>query len=111
MGVIITLQTSLAEKHIVDILPDKPTTLDAMIVTKILSQKGTNSLGDFEVRYIFEPEALKIVDEYVGSLYICYSTNNPLNMYIASEIKFGLLNTEVAHLVEKNNLFKRFTDK
>jgi len=44
-------------------LPDKPTTLDVMVVTKILSDKGTNSLGDFEVQYVFDPPAMKIVEE------------------------------------------------
>jgi arachidonate 5-lipoxygenase len=34
-----------------------------MIVTKILSQRGTRSLGDFEVQYIFEEKAREIVDE------------------------------------------------
>lgn len=53
----------LEENHILRMLPDKPTTLDVMVVTKILSQRGTKSLGDFEVQYIFEPEARKIVDE------------------------------------------------
>ena len=44
-------------------LPDRPTTLDIMIVTKILSSRGTKSLGDFEVQYIFEEKAREIVDE------------------------------------------------
>lgn len=57
------LQTPLEESNVLNMLPDKPTTLDMMIVTKILSQRGTKSLGDFEVQYIFEPEARKIVDE------------------------------------------------
>ncbi|XP_052225504.1 allene oxide synthase-lipoxygenase protein-like isoform X2 [Dreissena polymorpha] len=51
------------ETELVSMLPDKPTTLDMMTVTKILSSRGTNSLGDFEVQYIFEPEACKVVDE------------------------------------------------
>ena len=58
-----TLQRPCSEDVVLKALPDKPTTLDIMIVTKILSQRGTRSLGDFEVQYIFEPEARKIVDE------------------------------------------------
>jgi len=56
-------QSPLEETDILNMLPDKPTTLDMMIVTKILSQRGTKSLGDFEVQYIFEPEARKVVDQ------------------------------------------------
>ncbi|KAL5011283.1 hypothetical protein ScPMuIL_009834 [Solemya velum] len=52
------------EEDVLKSLPDKPTTLDIMIVTKILSGKGTNSLGNFEVQYIFDPEAKKIVEEF-----------------------------------------------
>ncbi|KAL4229826.1 Arachidonate 5-lipoxygenase [Mactra antiquata] len=61
-------KTALEESHILKMLPDKPTTLDMMIVTKILSQRGTKNLGDFEVQYIFEPEARKIVDEFRAEL-------------------------------------------
>ena len=56
-------QSHKTEEDVLRALPDKPVTLDVMIVTKILSQRGTRSLGDFEVQYIFEPEARKIVDE------------------------------------------------
>lgn len=43
------LQSSLTEADILSTLPDKKTTLDVMTVTKILSDRGTKSLGDFEV--------------------------------------------------------------
>ncbi|XP_055958846.1 polyunsaturated fatty acid lipoxygenase ALOX12-like [Patella vulgata] len=51
------------ECRILASLPDKPTTLDIMVVTKILSGRGTKSLGDFEVQYVFDPKATGIVDE------------------------------------------------
>lgn len=57
------LQTSLTESDILYTLPDKKTTLDVMTVTKILSDRGTKSLGDFEVQYIFDPDAKRIVQE------------------------------------------------
>ena len=57
------LQDEVTEEHILKALPDRPTTLDIMIVTKILSSRGTKSLGDFEVQYIFEEKAREIVDE------------------------------------------------
>ncbi|XP_076446963.1 allene oxide synthase-lipoxygenase protein-like [Babylonia areolata] len=52
------------EEDIIKALPDRPTTLDIMIVTKILSQRGTKSIGDFEVQYIFDDRAREIVDEF-----------------------------------------------
>lgn len=57
------LKAERMEKDIIRTIPDKPTTLDTMVVTKILSGKGTKSLGDFEVNYIFDPEARNIVSE------------------------------------------------
>ena len=32
-----------------------------MVVTKILSDRGTNGLGDFEVQYQYEPHAVEAV--------------------------------------------------
>ena len=52
----------VTERTILDSLPDRPTTLDIMIVTKILSAKGTKSIGDFEVQYVFDPPARDICD-------------------------------------------------
>ena len=68
--VLTILQRELTEEDILRTLPDKETTLDIMTVTKILSDRGTKSLGDFEVQYVFEPEAKKIVHEYVSNFYI-----------------------------------------
>ena len=36
-------------------------TLSIMVVTKLLSDRGTNALGDFEVQYQFDPVGLKAV--------------------------------------------------
>ncbi|XP_046552078.1 polyunsaturated fatty acid 5-lipoxygenase-like [Haliotis rubra] len=52
------------EADILNALPDKKLTMDAMIVTKILSQKGVKGLGDFEVDFIFDPKAQKIVESF-----------------------------------------------
>lgn len=54
----------MTERDILDCLPDRPTTLDIMIVTKILSAKGTKSIGDFEVQYVFDPKARDIVQDF-----------------------------------------------
>jgi arachidonate 5-lipoxygenase len=49
------------EADLLNALPDKPATLDTMVITTILSEKSTNSLGDFEVNYIFEDKAREIL--------------------------------------------------
>ncbi|XP_041479658.1 polyunsaturated fatty acid 5-lipoxygenase-like [Lytechinus variegatus] len=57
-------KTPLTEKDIIAQLPDKEETLDVIVLTKILSSKGTNSLGDFEVQYIYDPPGLKALDKF-----------------------------------------------
>ena len=61
----ILLQKPLTEGDILKALPSKETTFDSMIVSKILSDRGTNSLGDFEVEYVYDPAALKVINEWV----------------------------------------------
>jgi arachidonate 5-lipoxygenase len=53
----------LTEKDIIDHVPLKDMTLDIMLVTKILSDRGTNPLGDFEVQYQYDPIGVKAVDK------------------------------------------------
>ena len=52
------------EEDILSVLPDRSTTMDIMVVTDVLSQKGTNSLGDFEVHYVYDPKAVEIANEF-----------------------------------------------
>lgn len=52
------------EKDILFKLPNKETTLDVMVITKLLSSKGTNSLGDFEVQYLYDPVSVKAANEF-----------------------------------------------
>ncbi|XP_038044498.1 polyunsaturated fatty acid 5-lipoxygenase-like isoform X2 [Patiria miniata] len=52
------------EKDILDNLPDKNVTVDVMTVTRLLSEKATKSLGDFEVQYGFCPIAVKALEEF-----------------------------------------------
>ncbi|XP_060063355.1 allene oxide synthase-lipoxygenase protein-like [Ylistrum balloti] len=59
-----TDKSPLTEECVLAALPDKATTLDTMLITKVLSDKGTNSLGDFEVNYIFDPAALAVVEDF-----------------------------------------------
>lgn len=58
-------QQSLSQDYIVESLPTKVTTLDVMSITWILSQLGTNALGDFEEQFAFDPTSLHALDRYV----------------------------------------------
>ena len=49
----------LTDQCLVDIVVDKQTTIQTMIVTKILSQKATKSLSDWELAYQYDKEALE----------------------------------------------------
>jgi arachidonate 5-lipoxygenase len=52
------------EEDIVRVLPNKSITLDTMVVTKLLSMKGTKSLGEWEFQYQYDPSALKAEKEF-----------------------------------------------
>ena len=52
------------EEDILRALPDRKTAVQLMVVTDLLSQKGTKSLGDFEVQYVYDPKAVKIVNKF-----------------------------------------------
>ena len=56
-------QDPLNEGDFMKYLLDKSSTLDTMTITKMLSQRGTNALGDFEVNYTYDPPAVHIVDK------------------------------------------------
>ncbi|XP_060070205.1 polyunsaturated fatty acid 5-lipoxygenase-like [Ylistrum balloti] len=57
-------KTPLTEAAIIDALPDKNATFDALTLVKILSGMGTNKLGDFEVKYVYDPKAEEVVNEF-----------------------------------------------
>ncbi|XP_072163045.1 polyunsaturated fatty acid 5-lipoxygenase-like [Diadema setosum] len=48
-------KTPLTEDDILQQLPDKAETLSVMTFTKLLSTRGTNALGDFEMCYLYDP--------------------------------------------------------
>ena len=51
-------QDALTEDSIVKFMPDKSTTLDVLIVAKLLSERETFELGNFEVQYAYDPQYL-----------------------------------------------------
>eukprot|EP00058_Branchiostoma_floridae_P009673 XP_002595161.1 hypothetical protein BRAFLDRAFT_118621 [Branchiostoma floridae] len=58
----------LTEQDIISALPDKSHTLDIMVVTKILSDRGTQPLGDFERQYMYDPIGVKAWKEFCSEL-------------------------------------------
>ncbi|XP_013400520.1 allene oxide synthase-lipoxygenase protein [Lingula anatina] len=59
-----TDKNPVSESDIMKALPDKSQTLEIMVITKLLSEKGTNSLGDFEVQYLFDPVSVEAADTF-----------------------------------------------
>ena len=45
----------MTEAAIIQMLPDKGTMLKGLFMFRLLSTKGTNGLGDYEVEYQFDP--------------------------------------------------------
>ncbi|KAK6172844.1 hypothetical protein SNE40_016422 [Patella caerulea] len=84
---------AIDEKKVVDYLPDKRTTLDVMVVTKILSGRGTKCLGDFEVQYVFDPKAVEIVDQFRADLKVISKTIKDRNK--TRKHKYDILDPEL----------------
>ncbi|XP_046394318.1 polyunsaturated fatty acid 5-lipoxygenase-like [Ischnura elegans] len=59
-----TDKQELGEADIMKYLPNKKETLDIMVITKLLSMKGTKSLGDFEVQYLYDPHSIQAAEEF-----------------------------------------------
>ena len=59
------LQLPKAEEDVLEILPTKDKTLDTMVMTQVLSARGTHSLGEWEFQYQYDPFALAAEKEYV----------------------------------------------
>ncbi|XP_042240589.1 polyunsaturated fatty acid 5-lipoxygenase-like isoform X1 [Homarus americanus] len=56
------------EEEIMAMLPDKRMTLDIMVITKLLSSRGTKSLGDFEMQYLYDPVGVQAAEEFQKDL-------------------------------------------
>lgn len=67
-GEVIKDKKPRTEKDIIQSLPDRNVTLNVMTITHLLSEKATNSLGDFETQYIYDPKALKVLAKFRDDL-------------------------------------------
>lgn len=63
MGEVPKDKHAISEKEFLAHIPSKQITLDSMVITKLLSSKGTKSLGDFEVQYLYDPVSLQAAQE------------------------------------------------
>ncbi|XP_033742814.1 LOW QUALITY PROTEIN: allene oxide synthase-lipoxygenase protein-like [Pecten maximus] len=63
-----TNKAVLTESCILEALPDKALTFEIIIITKLLSAFGTNKLGDFEMKYIYDPKAENVLKRFQKEL-------------------------------------------
>ncbi|KAF6041049.1 ALOX5 [Bugula neritina] len=63
-----TNKEPLTEDYLVKALPNKHQTTDVMMITDILSQKATNSLGDFETQYAYDKTSVNALISFQGEL-------------------------------------------
>ncbi|XP_045132504.1 allene oxide synthase-lipoxygenase protein-like isoform X6 [Portunus trituberculatus] len=68
MGPVPSEKKIYTEKDIMALLPDKRMTLDIMVITKLLSSRGTNSLGNFEMQYLYDPVGVQAAEEFKKDL-------------------------------------------
>ena len=58
-------QDPIKEEDVMNSLADKKTLYESLSLAKVLSRKGTNSLGDWEIRWQYDPRATEIEKMYV----------------------------------------------
>nr|XP_054754543.1 allene oxide synthase-lipoxygenase protein-like [Lytechinus pictus] len=61
-------KTALCEKDIIDKLASKKQTLQTMAITKLLSTRDNNPIGDFELQYLYHPADLEALDRFRAEL-------------------------------------------
>ncbi|CAB3376043.1 Hypothetical predicted protein [Cloeon dipterum] len=83
----------MTEQELVGFLPNKTAALDMMVLTKILSTKGTKSLGDFEVQYLYDPCVIQITNEFRLELKKLSQEIKVRNK--TREFKYGWLDPEI----------------
>jgi len=61
-------KSKITIEDVIACLPDKSTTLSIMVVTRILSEKSTQGLGDFEINYLYQPRLAEAVKRFQDNL-------------------------------------------
>lgn len=57
------------EEDMRKLLPSKEVTMDTMLITRLLSMKATQPLGNFEVQYLFDENSEKAAEKFRRELY------------------------------------------
>lgn len=89
-------QEEIQEDDLLEYLPDKETSLYIMVITNLLSRKGTQSLGDFEVQYLHDPKVVAFVKEWV-LINASKIENDAKNMIASFQIPFALVSPVTGH--------------
>ncbi|KAF2355694.1 PLAT/LH2 domain [Trinorchestia longiramus] len=63
-----TEKKEYTDQDLLMLLPNKCMTLDIVLITKLLSKRGTNSLGDFEMQYMYDPHGVQAAKELENDL-------------------------------------------
>ncbi|XP_060586277.1 allene oxide synthase-lipoxygenase protein-like [Ruditapes philippinarum] len=82
----------LKEENLMQHLPQKVTTYDMLVITDTLSTDNTHALGNFEVQYITDVKALKILDEFKADLAKIAQVNKEKNNKDRKIEKYWALN-------------------
>ena len=61
-------KSALTEMDIINTLPSKKSSLETLLITRLLSEKGTKSLGEFEVQYVFDEIGTKALKHFRDEL-------------------------------------------
>ncbi|KAJ8030541.1 Arachidonate 15-lipoxygenase B [Holothuria leucospilota] len=64
MGKPISDKTPRSTEDVNKTLITKEMTIDMLVITRLLTMRGTNSLGDFEVQYLFDPASEKAAENF-----------------------------------------------
>lgn len=64
MGKPMTDKNPRSAEDVSKLLPTKEITLDTLLITRLLSMRGTRPLGDFEVQYLFDPASEKAAENF-----------------------------------------------
>lgn len=67
------LQSPVNIETILKTIPNRKILLTIMSITKVLSEKATESLGDFEKQFIVDPRAIEVVEKLVLSFIYFFS--------------------------------------
>ncbi|WAR22053.1 LOX5-like protein [Mya arenaria] len=82
------------ERDIIAILPPKPKHFKLMKVANILSNRETKALGDFEVDYIQDPDALELVNMFRKELETVSQTIKERNKQRPQELQYAYLDPQ-----------------